>query len=126
MEENHNPCAHLQEKRMENVKCGYCLTEQRAICTYCYSRCVGHTHLCVNLPLNCKEYTAFKQSQSCYIVKGTTFLKVGSNIPLRSAIESFCTTSGLVAQQHRITDPSGNLFDSSTLQSGYVYLLSET
>ena len=126
MEENHNPCTHFQEKRLQDVKCEYCLTEQRAICPHCYGLCVGHTHLCVNLPLTCKEYISFKLSQSCYIAKGTSFLKVKTNIPLRTAIENFCTASDLAPLQHRIIDPSGNLFDSSTLQSGYVYLLTET
>ncbi len=125
MEENHSPCAHLQDGRAPAAKCKYCLTEQRAICAACSSHCVGLTHLCVNLPLTYKEYIAFKQGLNCYVVKGSHFARVGTSMSLRSAIESFCAESGLPAQQHRITDPSGNLFDSNTLQSGYVYLLTE-
>lgn len=125
MEENHSPCSHLQNGRNQDARCKYCLTEQRAVCAACSAHCVGLTHLCVNLPLTYKEYTTLKQSQNCYVVKGSSFLRVGSNVPLRTAVDNFCAASGLSAQQHRITDPSGNLFDSSTLQPGYVYLLIE-
>ena len=126
MEENHDPCSHLQDIRMQELETKYCLTEQRVICTSCYSHCVSLTHLCVNLPISYKEYFPLKQSLHCFLVKGTTFHKVTTNMPLRSAIESFCAIAGLSPQNVRIADPSGNLFDSNTLQQGYVYLLTET
>ena len=124
MEENHNPCHCIQSSRIPNSNLKYCLTEQRAICNDCYTHCVSLTHLGVALPITYNQYSSFKFS-NCFLIKGSTFLKINADVPLRSAIERFAAVSGLAAQQMQLTDPSGNLFDSSTLQAGYVYLLTE-
>eukprot|EP00826_Nyctotherus_ovalis_P018445 TRINITY_DN15526_c0_g2_i3.p1 TRINITY_DN15526_c0_g2~~TRINITY_DN15526_c0_g2_i3.p1 ORF type:complete len:167 (+),score=27.15 TRINITY_DN15526_c0_g2_i3:155-655(+) len=125
MEETHNPCPCIQAARASNETLKYCLTEQHAICSKCYTHCVGLTHLCVSLPLNYKQYSILRPSH-CFLTKGSTFLKIKTDASVRLAIERFAAVSGTPEQSMQLVDPSGNLFDSNTLQAGYVYLLNET
>jgi len=125
MEETHNPCACIQSVRTSNENLKYCLTEQHAICHKCYTHCVSLTHLCISLPINYKQYSSLRKSY-CLLTKGATFLKIKTDAPVRLAIERFAAVSGMPGQNMQLVDPSGNLFDSNTLQPGYVYLLNET